>query len=121
MAIKPSYHIGQKLSLVYDDKKGSFVFKEVGDNALALKSGDILVSIQHIPVNGENLNQLWDKYVQYNYSLPQLTLTVNRMGEEKTLTGKLYRGSMDITNYLAPVENPSAEQQKNLQLLLHQQ
>ncbi|MCY7422105.1 MAG: hypothetical protein LH478_10245 [Chitinophagaceae bacterium] len=100
---KVTYNIGQKLSLKFDVPSKQFVFSEVGNNALLIKNNDVLVSIDNTAVTEENLNDLWDKYVQYNFNLPDLSITVLREGEKLVLQGKLFKGRTDVKNYLAPM------------------
>ncbi len=115
---KVTYNIGQKLGLKFDDPSKQFVFTEVSNNALLIKNNDALVSVENVPVTEENLNEVWDKYFQYNFSLPELTLTVLRDGEKKILQGKLFKGRTDVKNYLAPMDAVSKAQQSNLGKLI---
>ena len=115
---KVTYNIGQKLGLKFDDSSKQFVFTEVSNNALLIKNNDALVSVENVPVTEENLNEIWDKYFQYNFNLPDLTLTVLRDGEKVILQGKLYKGRTDVKNYLAPMDAISKAQQTNLEKLI---
>ena len=94
------------------------MFTEVSNNALLIKNNDALVSVENVPVTEENLNEIWDKYFQYNFNLPDLTLTVLRDGEKVILQGKLYKGRTDVKNYLAPMDAISKAQQTNLEKLI---
>ena len=94
------------------------MFSEVGNNALLLKNNDVLVSVENITVTKENLNDLWEKYFQYNFNLPELSVVVLRDGERKALQGKLFKGRADVKNYLAPMDAVSAAQQTNLTKLI---
>ncbi len=118
-AIKSSFYIGQKLSLAYDEPTSKFVFKNVGNNALVIKDNDVLVVVDSVAVTENNLNDLWEKYFQANYTEPILKVTVERDGVERTLEGKLFRGQAEIKNYLAPMEAATDAQKLNLNHLLN--
>lgn len=115
---KLTYNIGQKLGLKFDEPSKQFVFTEVSNNALLIKNNDALLSVENVPVTQENLNELWDKYFQYNFNLPNLTVTVLREGEKRILQGKLYKGRVDVKNYVAPMDAVTTTQQANLDKLI---
>jgi predicted metalloprotease with PDZ domain len=107
------YKIGEKLTLMYDEPTKQFVFKEVGNNALDIKEGDVLTSIEGAKVDEESLNNLWEKYIQTNTDYGELTIVVNRKGSAKVLTGKLFKGVALIKHYLAPLQTTSDDQKQN--------
>jgi hypothetical protein len=43
---------------------------------------------------------------------------VKRNGEEKTLSGQLFKGYVDAKNYVGPLPNPSKEQVDRLNKLI---
>lgn len=115
---KVTYNIGQKLGLKFDDPTKQFVFSEVGNNALLLKNNDVLLSVENITVTQENLNDLWEKYFQYNFNMPELSVIVLRDGERRVLQGKLFKGRVDVKNYLAPMDAVSSARESNLNKLV---
>lgn len=112
------YRIGEKMSLVYDEPSKNFVFKGVGSNALEIKTGDALISMQDTPVTEDNLNEVWEKYIQMNATQPELTMVVNRNGSEKVLNGKLFRANVTLKDHIGPVETMTEAQRRNLDKLL---
>ena len=111
------YKIGEKLSLIYNEPTKQFVFQEVGNNALDIKEGDVLTSIEGEKVNEESLNNLWEKYIQTNTDHGELTIVVNRNGSAKVLTGKLFKGVALIKHYIAPLQTMSDSQKQNWERL----
>jgi len=104
------YLIG-KMGLKYDDVNKAFVFTGVDrDNALGIKEEDVFISIQGTPATAENIDEVWEKYFQNNTTLTQVSMVVKRKEEEKTLSGPLDRGYTTTKNYIAPLDNPTAEQ-----------
>jgi len=102
-----------------DQNTNSIIFSNVKSNVLGIKNDDVLIKIQDFDVTLNNIEVLWEKYFDYNLNAPELYVTVKRQGVEQQLSAKLYRGRMDVKNYLEAVKAPTALQSKLLQDLLH--
>ena len=106
------YTIGEKMSLIFNEPTRQFVFSKVGANALQIRDNDVLVKLQNVVVDEDNLNDLWERYIQTNASQPELTMVVNRNGKEQVLSGQLYHNIVLVKNYLAPLETTTESQRK---------
>jgi predicted metalloprotease with PDZ domain len=115
-----AYFVG-RMGLKYDEGSKGFVFIEVDrKNALTLQDGDQFLAVNDIKVDENNLNDLWEKYFQNNTDIPNLALTVKRNGEEKILSGPLFKGYAEVKNYLNPLPAATAEQSATLSKLTQQ-
>ena len=115
-----AYFVG-RMGLKFDEESKGFVFTEVDKkNALTLQDGDQFLAVNDIRVDENNLNDLWDKYFLNNKDIPNLALTVKRKGEEKILSGPLYKGYAEVKNYLNPLPDANEQQTANLQKLTQQ-
>jgi predicted metalloprotease with PDZ domain len=108
-----------KLGLKYDEANKAFAFTDVEKkNALGIEEGDFLISVDNIAVTDQNLDDIWENYFQRNSSKPELMITIKRKGQEKILSGPLYKGYLESKNYLDPFESPSALQIANKNRLI---
>jgi predicted metalloprotease with PDZ domain len=108
-----------KMGLKYDEANKAFAFTDVEkDNALDIKEGDLFIAVENITVTDTNLDELWEKYFQQNNSYTALTIKIKRKGEEKTLSGNLFKGYLESKNYVGPVKSPTAAQRSNLSKLI---
>jgi predicted metalloprotease with PDZ domain len=108
-----------KMGLKFDEVAKAIAFTDVEkNNALGIKDGDLLVSVENTDVTEENLDELWEKYFQRNSTYTNLTIGVKRNGELKVLTGPLYRGYLEVKNYVGPLMNPTAAQTQALNNLI---
>jgi predicted metalloprotease with PDZ domain len=110
------YHPG-RMGLKYDEPTSSFVYTDVENNAVGIKSDDVLVKIDNVTVTGDTVDDLWDNYYRNNTEHPEMSITVKRKGEEKVLKGPIYNGSVTSKNYLGTMAQTSAGQQKLLNKL----
>ncbi|MEO7214481.1 hypothetical protein [Mucilaginibacter sp.] len=94
-----------------------FVFTNVGDNPLKIKEGDIFKKMDGKEITQANLDDVWEEYFNENTKHPEIEITVLRDGKEKTMKGPIFDGHFKTKNYLAPMANPSAEQQAALKKL----
>ena len=95
------------------------IFSGVDKNLLGIQNDDILIQIQEIIVTPDNVEDLWEKYFDYNMNAPELYVTVKRNGIEQVLSAKLYKVHYDAINYLDPVKKRTAEQETTLKQLLN--
>lgn len=108
-----------KMGLKYDEVNKAIAFTDVEkNNALGIKDGDLFLSVENNVVTDDNIEDLFEKYFQRNNSLTSLTIKVKRNGEEKTLSGPLFKGYAEAKNYVGPISNPSGSQKTNLQNLI---
>jgi predicted metalloprotease with PDZ domain len=73
-------------SLKMNDKQ-QFQVKEVGGSRINMKADDIFLEINGTPVTLGNIQDLFDKYFQYNTSPDALTIKFLRDGKEVIETG----------------------------------
>jgi predicted metalloprotease with PDZ domain len=114
---KNVYFVGN-MGLGFDEGNKTFLFKKVEKNALNIKEDDVFVQVNDNKITPENVNDLWEKYFRMNTADPNLKIIVKRSGVETELAGAIYTGYVEIKNYIGPVDNPSAEQLKHLNLFL---
>lgn len=108
-----------KVRLKYDEANKGFAFTNVDKkNALNIGDDDLLISVDNIPVTDQNIDDIWENYFQGNTTRTEMTITVKRNGEDKILSGSLYKGYRDYKNYLGPLESPSALQIANRSALM---
>jgi predicted metalloprotease with PDZ domain len=108
-----------KLGLKYDEVSKGFAFANVDKkNALDIENNDIWLSVNGTSVTEDNMEKLWEQYFYRNNEYPEISITVKRNGMEKTLSGKLFKGFMEVKNNLEPVPQPNDDQKKMLQGLL---
>lgn len=109
-----------KAALRYDEQKNTFVFADVEKrNALNINNGDVLLAINNTPVTSENVEQVWEQYFRRNTIYPELTVTVKRDGSTKDLSGKLFKGYIQASNYLEPSDSANNSQLKLRGELMH--
>lgn len=113
------YFLG-KFGLRYDEQNKAFAFADVEKkNALDIKENDFLVSVDNIPVTENNLEDIFETYFQRNVTRTELTITVKRDGQEKVLSGPLYKGYAEVKNYLEPMQTSTAAQTSTLSKLIN--
>jgi predicted metalloprotease with PDZ domain len=113
------YFLG-KFGLRYDEENKAFAFADVEKkNALDIKENDFLVSVDNIPVTENNLEDIFETYFQRNVTRTELSITVKRDGQEKVLSGPLYKGYAEVKNYLEPMERSTAAQTSTLSKLVN--
>lgn len=116
---KVDAYFNGKMGLKYDEASKGFAFAEVDKkNALDIEDNDIWLSVNGTAVTQENMEKLWEQYFYRNNEYPEISITVKRGGAEKTLSGKLFKGYMEVKNSLEPHSSPVAGQKKMLQELL---
>lgn len=114
-----AYLVGD-MGLIYDEKNKAIAFSDVEKrNALDIKNGDLLASIDGNAVTDENINTLWETYFKRNSTRPNLTITVRRDGELKELSGTLFQGYIEMKNSLEPLPAADPGQTKRLAALLN--
>ncbi|MOA24514.1 hypothetical protein D3C78_1451930 [compost metagenome] len=69
-------------------------------------------------VDSNNIDEVWNKFFNMNTEYPEISIVVNRNGQEKVLSGKIYSGTATIKNYLIPSTKSSDDEKNNLKLLL---
>ena len=115
-----AYFVFKTAGLEYDQPNQAFVFTNVDKkNALDIKNGDQLVAIDGKTVTNSNLEPLWEEFIEKNTLHPSIKITIKRKGEEKELSGELYKGYIESKNYIAPFSGPTAAQDKLLYQLIH--
>jgi len=115
-----AYFVFKSAGLEFNQPNQAFVFTNVDKkNALDIKNGDELVSIEGNAITSANLEPLWEEYIEKNTSHPKLRITIRRKGEEKELSGELFKGYIESKNYIAPLTVPTATQDKLLYQLIH--
>lgn len=111
------YFVG-RMGLKYDEPSRAFQFSSVEKNAFELQNGDEFVSIDDKKITEENLNSIWEEYFQKNTSHPEASITIKRNGETKTIKAPLFRGYVEMKNYVGSAENATTEQKTMLAKLL---
>lgn len=119
-----SFNPETKIQVYYPGNVGlkfennNFMFSKVEQNALGIMENDAFVKINNIPVNPDTIDEVWTKYFNMNTEYPEISIVVNRDGQEKILSGKIYSGTATVKNHLVPSEKSSEEEKNNLKLLL---
>lgn len=119
-----SYTPETKIQVYYPGRVGlkfennNFLFSQVEQNALGIQENDTLVKINNMMVDSNNIDEVWNKFFNMNTEYPEISIVVNRNGQEKVLSGKIYSGTATIKNYLIPSTKSSDDEKNNLKLLL---
>ncbi|MOA07632.1 hypothetical protein D3C78_1273390 [compost metagenome] len=119
-----SFNQETKIQVYYPGNVGlkfennNFMFSKVEQNALGIMENDAFVKINNIPVNPDTIDEVWTKYFNMNTEYPEISIVVNRGGQEKVLSGKIYSGTATVKNHLVPADKSSDEEKNNLKLLL---
>jgi predicted metalloprotease with PDZ domain len=111
-----AYYAGS-LGLAYNEATRNFSFSGVEKNVFDLKDNDVFLKVNDIQVGAENIQEIWQKYFKLNTEYPELSIVINRNGEEKTIKRKLSPGQFQIKNYLAPLKEQNEVQADNLKKL----
>ncbi|WP_207424500.1 M61 family metallopeptidase [Desertivirga brevis] len=104
----------------FDESLNVTVFTNVEKNLLGLQNGDILLRIQDIEVTNDNVEELWERYFDFNLNAPEVYVTVRRKGVEQVLSAKLYRVHVDLNNYLEEAKELTPEQKQLFHSLVTQ-
>lgn len=105
------------MGLKYDAPTQSFAFNKVEDNPLGIKEGDVFKKIDNNLVSGNTIDDIWNDYFKENTLYPEVSITVQRNGQEKVLQGKILNGHFEVKNYLAPAPSTTPQQQQMLKNL----
>ena len=108
------YYAG-KFEKKIDPATQTISFKNVEKNLLGIKEGDVVIKIQDYEITPGNIEELWEKYFNFNINAPEVYVTVKRDGVEKNLSASLYKARMTVENYLEVVSRPTEKQQAMLE------
>lgn len=95
------YYAGD-FGLKFNEIDKNFSFSSVKKNILNIKEGDVFLEINNIKITQDNLNDVWDNFFKLNTSTPQVSVTVLRNNKEIILKENLYKGYLEMVNYLQP-------------------
>ncbi|MEO6547731.1 MAG: hypothetical protein ABIN94_07010 [Ferruginibacter sp.] len=114
------YFVSKTISLGYNEDHKAFMVSEIDSrNALDLRKGDEIISIAGTKLTDDNLDSLWQEYIDGNTKHPEVAVSIMRKGKPKEISEILYEGFMEKKNNIDPIINPDAAQRKLLYQLLH--
>lgn len=98
--------------LRYNPKTNEIIFDKVNTNLLGLVNGDVLLAVNGVESSPANVGEQFRETFQYNTSDKEVSVTIRRSGETKTLTAKPKESVSTVRNSIEVAKEFTEEQQR---------